>query len=406
MTQNRRIAILLIVLLIGSVARLQAQPQMPGNAPAKIGVLTELSGPYSDFSGRGSIAAAEMAVRDFGGSVLGRPVVVISADHQGKPDLALTIARRWFDEDGVTAITDISGSPVALAVESLATEKRRLALNATASTDALTNASCSPFSVSWTYDSYSFSNVLASVFAKPASTWFFLTVDNAGGRGLENALTPFLTAAGAKVVGHAYVPLGTSDMSAFLLNAQASGAQYIALANAGADMQNMLKQASEFGVTREGQQLIGMVVGLSDLSAMGLQLAGGLMFPAAFVADARPESRAWADRYSQITGKMPSSEQAGVYSVVSHYLKAVQAAGTTEPLTVMAKMRELPVEDVFTAHGVLREDGRMVHDLFLVRAKSPQDSAGPRDLITVVDKIPGEKVFRSPAASACHLLKP
>jgi branched-chain amino acid transport system substrate-binding protein len=373
------------------------------NPAVKIGVLTDMSGPFADISGRGSVIAAEMAVRDFGGSALGSPISVISADYVLKPDVGMAIAGRWFDAEGVDAIVDLPSSNLALAVQALAREKNRISITSTAATDVLTNQQCSPNGAHWTYDSYSIGKTLGSTMGAAGSTWFFLTADNAGGSALQNTITPFLLANGAKVLGSVRYPVNTADMSSFLLQAQASGAKFVAVAGAGSDLINATKQAREFGLTQSGQTLVGTALFMSDLKAMGLDAANGLVFGTGFVVNSSPEAAEWSKRFFELHKAMPNDVQAGVYSAVLHYLKAVQAAGTREASIVMAKMRELPVNDMFTRNGVLRKDGRMFHDMYLVQAKTPAESKGPWDLI--LKTIPGAEAFRPLSESECPLAK-
>jgi branched-chain amino acid transport system substrate-binding protein len=375
------------------------------NSPVKIGVLTDMSGPFADMSGHGSVIAAEMAVRDFGSSVLGRPVSIVSADYLLKPDIGVAIAGRWFDAEGVEMIVDLSSSNLALAVQGVAREKKHISITSTAATDVLTNQQCSPFGAHWTYDSYSIGKILGSTLGTPGSTWFFVTADNAGGSALQNALTPFLQANGAKVLGSVRYPVNTADMTSFLLQAQASGAKFIAMAGGGADLINAVKQAREFGLSQSGQTLVGTALFLSDLKAIGLETANGLVFQTGFVAASNPEAAEWSQRFFELHKAMPNDVQAGVYSAVLHYLKAVQAAGTLDATTIMAKMRELPVNDMFAKNGVLRKDGRMVHDMYLVQAKTPAESKGPWDLIKIVKTIPGSEAFRPLSESDCPLVK-
>ena len=375
------------------------------SSPIKIGVLTDMSGPFADMSGRGSVIAAEMAVRDFGGSVLGRTLSVISADYLMKPDIGVAIAGRWFDAEGVEMIVDLSSSNLALAVQGVAREKKRISITSTAATEVLTNQQCSPFGAHWTYDSYSIGKILGSNMGSPGSSWFFLTADNAGGSALQNALTPFLEANGAKVLGSVRYPVNTADMTSFLLQAQASGAKFIALAGAGADLISAVKQAREFGLSQAGQTLVGTALFLSEVKALGLEIANGLVFQTGFVADSSPEAAKWSQRFFELHKAMPNDVQAGVYSAVSHDLKAVQATGSLDATTVMAKMRELPVNDMFAKNGILRKDGRMVHDMYLVQAKTPAESKGPWDLIKIVKTIPGSEAFRPLSESECPLVK-
>lgn len=371
----------------------------------KIGVLNAVSGAYADIGGRGSVVAAQMAIADFGGSVLGKPVAIVSADHQSKPDIGLTIARQWIDRDGVDMILDLSTSPVALAVQGLGASKNRITIVSSGSVDALTGEQCSPYGAHWTYDSYSIAKVVSSALARSGSTWFFITVDNAGGHSLEAALTPFLKANGARILGSARHPLNTADMSSFLLQAQSSGANYIALANAGADMIGTVKQAQEFGITQAGQTLVGTATFLTDLKAMGLEAANGLVYGTAFYSGISPAAEEWSKRFFALHKAMPNDVQAGNYSAVLHYLKAVKATGTKDAATVMASMRETPVDDFFARGGTLRKDGRMVHEMYVVKAKKPSASTGPWDLVDLVKTVPGAEAFRPLAESKCPLVK-
>lgn len=381
---------------------------VPAEAAAQqitIGVLTDMSSAYSDVGGTGSILAAKMAIDDFGGSVLGKPIRLVSADHQNKPDLGVAIGREWFDTQGVDMIVDLPSSAVALAVQNLAREKNRISIISSASTDIATNQQCSPTGAHWTYDGYSAGKVLATALAKPGSTWFFVTVDYIGGISLENSVKPFIEAAGGKVVGGVRHPLNSPDMSSYLLQAQSSGAQFIAFANSGSDLVNGMKQAGEFGLTSHGQQMVGTVVFMTDLKAIGLKAADGLFFSNGFSAAASPEAAAWSKRFLAQHNALPNDAQAGVYSATLHYLRAVQAAGTDDAMAVMAKMRELPVNDMFAKNGVLRKDGRMVHDMYLLQAKKPDESTGPWDLARLVQTIPGEQAFRPLSESGCPLVK-
>lgn len=371
----------------------------------KIGVLTDMGGPYGDLGGPGSVIAAEMAVRDFGNSVLGRPIVVVSADHQSKPDVAVSIARRWFDVEGVNVIVDLSSSPVALAVQWLAAQKKRLTLISTAAAEALTNEQCSAYGAHWTWDSYSAGKAIAAAMAVPDSTWFFVAVDTAGGSALQGGLMRFLEKAGAKIVGGVRHPLNVADMSSFLLQAQASRAKYVALANGGGDLISAIKQAREFGLPQGGQTLVATVLFQTDIKALGLESAQGLVSATGFVSDANPDAAEWSKRFLELHKRMPNDVQAGVYSAVLHYLKAVQAAGTDDADAVMAKMRETPVNDMFAKNGILRKDGRMVHDVYVVQAKKPAESKSEWDLVKVIRTIPGAEAFRPLSESKCPLVK-
>lgn len=383
----------------------QAQAQLSGDR-VRIGVLNDQSGVYADFGGRGSIVAAEMAVEDFGGTVLGKPVDVVSADHQNKPDIGSNIARQWFDVDGVDMITDLTTSSVGLAVQELAKEKNRVTINSGAATSRLTGDACSPTGFHWTYDTVALANGTGkAVVAEGGKTWFFLTADYAFGHSLEADVTKVVQEAGGEVKGAVRHPLSTSDFSSYLLQAQGSGAQVIGLANAGGDTINSVKQASEFGITQGGQQLAGLLLVLSDIHALGLDVSQGLVLTTGFYWDMDDGTRAWSKRYYERMERMPNMVQAGVYSAVLHYLKAVEAAGTDDAAKVSEKMRELPVEDMFAKNGKVRADGRMVHDMYLARVKKPSESKKPWDYFEIVRTIPGDDAYLPLADSPCPLVK-
>lgn len=405
---SRALAVLAMAGLALSMAGLglpMAEAQTPAVA-VKIGVITDMSGPFADIGGPGSVTAAEMAAEDFGGTVLGRPIQILFADPQLKPDAAVTIARRWYDQDGVGLIVDLPNSPIALAVQALATEKKKLAITSSAATDALTNEQCSPYGAHWTYDSYSIGTTLASVLGTAGSSWFFLTSDNSGGTSLQDSLSNFLKKTGADLRGAVRFPPHTgADMSSFILKAQASGARYIPVAGAGGDLINIVKQAREFAMRQHGQTLVATAIFVTDVKAMGLEAADGLTFATAWVDTQSLEAIAWSKRFFARRKVMPNAVQAGIYSAVLHYLKAMQSVGLDDSAAVMARMRELPVNDMFARNGVLRRDGRMVHDMYLVQAKAPQQSSGPWDLVSIVKTLPGDEVFRPLSQSACPLLK-
>ncbi|MGC1350836.1 MAG: ABC transporter substrate-binding protein [Xanthobacteraceae bacterium] len=370
----------------------------------RIGVLNDQSGLYADLGGPGSVVAARMAVEDFGGNVLGKPVEIVVADHQNKADIGAAIARRWFDAEKVDMAIGFDNSSVALAVERLAAEHDRIAIAGAVGSTAFTGKACTPTEASWLYDSYALTTSLArSVVAEGRDTWFFVTVDYAFGHSLEADATAAVLAAGGKVVGGVRHPLNTADFSSYLLQAQASGAKVVALANGGGDMINAIKQAREFGLTRGGQTVVSLLVFISDVHSMGLQTAQGLKFATAFYWDRDEESRAWSKRFMARHGKMPTMAQAGVYSAIRHYLKAIDAAGTDEAKTVMAKMRELPVSDFYVKNARLREDGRLVHDMYFAEVKKPSESKEPWDDYNILGTIPGATAFRSLADGGCPL---
>jgi branched-chain amino acid transport system substrate-binding protein len=370
----------------------------------RIGVLNDQSGLYADLGGPGSVVAARMAVEDFGGNVLGKPVEIVVADHQNKADIGAAIARRWFDAEKVDMAIGFDNSSVALAVERLAAEHDRIAIAGAVGSTAFTGKACTPTEASWLYDSYALTTSLArSVVAEGRDTWFFVTVDYAFGHSLEADATAAVLAAGGKVLGGVRHPLNTADFSSYLLQAQASGAKVVALANGGGDMINAIKQAREFGLTRGGQTVVSLLVFISDVHSMGLQTAQGLKFATAFYWDRDEESRAWSKRFMARHGKMPTMAQAGVYSAIHHYLKAIDAAGTDEAKAVMVKMREIPVNDFYAKNAHLREDGRLVHDMYFAEVKKPSESKEPWDDYNILGTIPGATAFRSLADGGCPL---
>jgi branched-chain amino acid transport system substrate-binding protein len=368
----------------------------------KIGVLTDLSGIYADLSGPGSVAAAQMAVEDHGSRAAGKPVVVVSADHQHKADVGAGIARRWIDTEGVDMLTDLTNSSVALAVQQLAREKNRIAIFTSPGATDLTGKQCSPTGIHWVYDNYSNAvGPVKALVAKGMDTWFFVTVDFAFGHSLERVATEAVKAAGGRVVGTVRHPLGTSDLSSFLLQAQGSGAKVIALANAANDTINSIKQANEFGIVGKSQAIVAPVLFITDVHALGLKAAQGISFVSGFYWDRNDETRAFARRFSERRGVMPTMSQAGVYSAVRHYLKAIDATGTDEAKAVIARMRATPVDDMFAKGGKVRADGRMVHDMYLVEVKRPEESKGPWDYYKVTATIPGDEAFLPLERSEC-----
>ncbi|EWY38450.1 ABC transporter permease [Skermanella stibiiresistens SB22] len=382
-----------------------ASAQVSGDA-VKIGVLNDQSGLYADFGGRGSVIAAQMAVEDFGGKVLGKPVQVISADHQNKPDIGSNIARQWFDTEGVDAIADLTTSSVALAVQEIGKQTGHVTLTSGAATSRLTGDACSPTGFHWAYDTVALANGTGkAVVQEGGKSWFFLTADYAFGYALEKDVGEVVKAAGGQVLGAVRHPLNTADFSSFLLQAQGSGAQVIGLANAGTDTTTSIKQAAEFGIVQSGQQLAGLLLVLSDVHALGLETAQGLVLTTGFYWDMDDEARAWSQRYFERMNRMPNMIQAGVYSSVAHYLKAVEAAGTDEGKVVAAKMKELPIKDMFARNGKVREDGRLVHDMYLARVKKPSESKKPWDYYEIVRTIPGDEAYLPLAQSPCPLVK-
>jgi branched-chain amino acid transport system substrate-binding protein len=384
-----------------------AQAAKVSDDVVKIGVLTDLAGLYADISGKGSAEAVKMAVEDFGGKVLGKPIEVIVADHQNKADIASTKTREWFDTEKVDLVTDLVTSSTAIAAVKVAAEKKRIAIVSGAASSRLSNEDCTPYSVHYTYDTVALANGTGKAVVKQGGeSWFFLTADYAFGHSLEKDVTEVVKANGGKVLGAVRHPLNTSDFSSFLLQAQSSGAKIIGLANAGGDTINSIKAANEFGILKSGKQrLAGLLVFITDIHALGLAATQGLYATEGFYWDLNDETRKWSDRFFKRTGKMPSMVQAGDYSSTMHYLKAVQAAGTDDADAVMKKMRETPVNDFFAKNGKVREDGRMVHDMYLVQVKTPAESKKPWDYYHVRDTIPGDEAFRPLASSTCPLIK-
>ncbi len=380
-----------------------AQAEVSGGV--RLGVLTDETGVLSSASGEGSIEAARMAVEDFGSKAAGRAVEIIHADHQNKTDIGAAIARRWIDVDGVDAIVDVPNSAIALAVQELAKEKNRVLLVSTAATVDLTGKACSPVGVHWTWDTYAVAASAArAILLQGGDSWFFLTADFAFGHAMQRDATRFIEASGGKVIGSARHPLGTADFASFLLQAQSSGAKIVGLATAGSDTTNSIKQAAEFGLARGGQRLAAIATTITDVHAVGLAGAQGLLLTTSFYWDRTEESRQWSRRFFARRGAMPTQMQAGVYSAVTHYLKAVDALGSDEAKVVVAKMRDMPIHDFFADRGLLRADGRMVHDMYLVEVKKPDESHYPWDYYKILKIIPGEEAFRPMSEGGCPLL--
>ena len=372
----------------------------------RIGVLNDQSNVYADLGGQGSVIAARMAIEDVGGKVLGKPIEILVADHQSKADVGASIARQWFDSEKVDLAIGFDNSSVALAVEQVAFQKNRIAIAGAIGTTAFTGKACTPNEAAWVYDAYALTNTLArSVVKRGQDTWYFITVDYSLGHSLEADATSAVLASGGKVLGSARHPLNTADFSAYLLQAQASGAKVIALANAGGDMTNAIKQANEFGLTRAGQTVVSLLTFITDVHSVGLKAAQGLTFVTAFYWDRDDETRAWSKRFLELHKRMPTMGQAAVYSAIRHYLRAIEAAGTDEAKAVMAKMREIPVNDFYAKNGRVREDGRMVHDMYFVQVKSPEEFSGPWDYYKILSTIPGDQAFRPLDEGGCPLVK-
>jgi branched-chain amino acid transport system substrate-binding protein len=395
----------LVALAALSVAATEPAKAQVSDNVVKIGVLTDMSGPSSAADGPGSVAAAQMAVDDFGGTVLGKPIQIISADHQIKPDIAAGIARQWYDRDQVDLIVDVPVSAVGLAVQNVANERKRLLIVHSTGTADFHGKFCSPYTMQWVFDTHALAvGTAQEVVKRGGDTWFFLTADYAFGHSLERDATQVIVQNGGKVLGSVAHPFSTPDLSSFILQAQSSKAKIIGLASGPPDNVNAIKLGGEFGVFQGGQQMAGLLVLITDVNALGLKAAQGLLLTTSFYWDTDDKTREWSKRFFAKINRMPTMWQAGVYSSVMHYLKAIQAAGTDEPLKVAAKMRDMPVEDFFAHNGHLREDGLMVHDLMLVQVKKPEDSKYPWDYYQILTRIPGEQAF-GPPNPACPLVK-
>lgn len=371
----------------------------------KFGVMTDMSGPYADNNGAGSVLAARLAVEDFKGKVAGVPIELVFADHQNKSDVALNIARQWIDKEKVDAFVDLAASSVGLAVGHLAAGRNRVILNSGSSTTRITNEECNTVTAHWTYDTYALSyGTAAELTKRGAKKWFFITADYVFGHSLEQDATKFIVANSGQVVGSARHPFPSSDFASFLLQAQNSGADIVAMANSGGDFVNSVKQAAEFGLTPK-QKVTGLLVYINDIHSIGLKAAQGMLITDAFYWDRNDQTRAWSKRFHDKIGRMPTMNHAGIYSAMMHYLKAIDAIGTDEAQAVMAQMRAMPVNDMFATNGKLRIDGRMVHDMYLFQVKSPDESKGPWDYYKLVATIPGDKAFQSLEQSRCPLVK-
>lgn len=397
--------------LVGAVAALAlsagtASAQFTDNK-VKIGVLTDLSGTYSDLAGQGSVLAAQMAIEDFGGKLNGAPIELVSADHQNKADIASSIARKWYDTEQVDAIFDLVTTAAAVAVREVSREKGRIDMNSGAGSTVLTNDKCSATGFHWTYDVYAMAVGTGNAVVKQGGdSWFFLTADYAFGHDLEAQTAKVVKANGGTVKGSVRHPFPNADFSSFLLQAQASGSKIIGLANAGSDTINAIKQAKEFGITQAGQSLAGLLVFISDVHSLGLDTAQGMMLTTGYYWDRDDASRAFAKRWSEkMKGRMPTMVHAGVYSSVLHYLRSVQAAKTDEGAKVAEQIRTLPIKDFFAVNGKVRADGRMVHDMYLAQVKKPSESKGPWDYYNILRTIPGDEAFKPLADSTCAQVK-
>ena len=391
------------VMGLGSAA---AQTPSISDDVVKIGVLTDLSGQFSHESGEGAVTAVRMAIEDFGGKVLGKPIELVVADHQNKPDIALTIARRWYEVEKVDMIANLINSSIALGVDQLAKEKDRIAIVNGSGASRLTGDACTPNSIHYAYDTYALAKGTGTALMKSGGTsWYFLTADYAFGHALEADTSAVVKALGGQVVGSVRYPIETSDQSSFLLQAQASKAKVVGLAGSGTVFVNAVKAAQEFGIQRGGQTLAGLLVWITDIKSLGLEAAQGLVLTNAFYWDRDDETRAFSKRFFERMKRPPHMGDAGDYSSTMHYPKAIQAAGTDNAKDVMAKMREMPINDFFAKNGRIREDGRMVHDMYVYEVKKPSESKGEWDYYKLRAVIPGDEAFRSLKDSACPLVK-
>jgi len=396
--------------LAGSVA--VASLAMPLTATAeltdgkvKIGVLSDMSGVYKALEGPGAVIAAEMAIEDFGGSVLGKKIEIISADHQNKPDIGASTAREWIDAEEVDMITALDNSSVALSVQGLANDKKTITMNTGAGTTALTEEQCTPYGIHYVYDTHALPVGTATAMVKNGGeSWFFITADYAFGHSLRDNTGAVVESLGGEVVGNVNAPLSTNDFSSYLLQAQASGADVIGLANAGQDTVNAIKQANQFQIVQSGQKLAGMLAFITDVHSMGLDISQGLQFTTAFVWNQNDETLAWSERFYERHNAMPTMVHAGVYSAVSNYLAAVKETGTDDSDTVRAKLGEMTLNDMFVKDGKIAPNGSMLHDMYLVEVKKPEESQSEWDLLRVVSKIPADQAYISMADTKCSLV--
>ena len=392
--------------ILGVAALLAATAGAAAQVSVKLGVLNDRSGQFVDLAGDGSVVAAEMAAEDFGAAAKGLKVEIVSADHQNKADVGAGVVRRWLDQDGVDVVLDVPVSSVALAVTQIVRERNKIFINSGAGAAELTGSQCSPNTMQFTYDTYALANGTGTALAKRGGdSWFFITADYAFGHSLERDVTAFVTKAGGRVVGGVKHPLATQDFSSFLLQAQASKAKVVALANGGGDTINAIKQASEFGIAQGGQNLAGMLVFISDVHALGLKTAQGLVLTSPFYWDRNDPSRDFARRFAaRRGGRMPTMIHAGVYGGVLHYLKAVAALKDKDTTKVLAWMKESATDDPLFGRGRVRVDGRKIHDMYLFEVKKPEESKGPWDYYKLLATIPAEQAFRPLDQGGCSLV--
>ena len=388
------------LILAGSLTGAGAQ-----NKPVKIGVLNDQASVYSSITGPGSVAAARLAIEDFGGTMFGKPIELVSADHGHKPDIGSGIARRWFDVEGVDSIFDIYSSGVSLAVQGVAEQKNKILVVSMASSRDISGKACSPNGMQWANDGYSVANLTIAGASPEPTSWFFLTVDYTAGHSIEKDAQKMIEAKGGKFLGAVRFPLNTPDFSSYLLRAQSSGAKNIGFIGGGADMTNSIKQAGEFGIEKAGQRFVPLSLTSVDVEALTNKVTAGMPLVFSFYWDESDATKAWTERFKKAFGKMPTDPQANVYSAVTHYLKAVKAVGSTDTTAVLAKMKSTPVDDFFTKGAKIRTDGRLMRDLYYAEAKKPEDMKGPTDMLRLVKKYTGEQAFTPVADSECKLFK-
>lgn len=393
-------------MMVAGFSLAAAQTAAVSDDVIKIGLIEDMSGVYADITGIGAVTGAQMAVEEFGGKVLGKPIEVVYADHQNKADIGGAIARKWFDSEKVDAILDVASSSPALAALEVAKEKKKIIALSSPGSVRITNDACGPYVIHWAYDSYAIAHSTGTALVKQGNdSWYFIVADYAFGHSLAKDTGDVVKANGGKVVGSTRLPVGTTDFASALLQAQGSGAKVVALANAGSDTINSVKQAAQFGVTQGGQKLATLAGFINDVHGLGLKEAQGLTITEATYWDMNDDTRKWSQRFFEKVKAMPNMLQTGAYSATLHYLKAVAAAGTDETEAVMRKMREIPVNDIFYKNGKIRVDGRMVHDMYLFQVKTPAESKAPWDYYKLVATIPADEAFQPLARSTCPLVK-
>ena len=398
-------SIALCATLIQPASAQQTDPASK-DMPLKIGVLSDFSSVYSDIGGAGNVEATKMAIEEFGGQMFGKPIELVTADVQNKADIAAALARKWYGNDNVDMIIDMPTSATALAGMEMSKQFEKIMIVTDAASSDITGKSCSPYTAHWTYDTYGNAQTVGKAIVKNGGdTWFFITADYLFGHSIERDVGEVVNKAGGKVLGSARHPLNSADFSSYILQAQASKAKVIGMANGGGDTINTIKQAAEFGVVAGGQKLAGIVMFISDIHSLGLKLAQGLVITEAYYWDKDDRSRAFGKKFFERMKRMPTMNQAATYSATLHYLKAVKAAGARDTKPVLAKMREMKVDDAFTSNGTLREDGRMVHSMLLLEVKKPDESKYPWDYYKVLAEVPGDEVFRPMKDGGCQYVK-